>query len=270
MVQKERFKEWYAENKDRLAKQRKERYRKDPQYRENKIQASRRHYWLNKRRAAPMKPVEIDPSKLIPDEIADIIISNEDDIRCGLTVSVPMFYHGSMSKHLRRSVQTLRLWALKGLIPEATYRNHINYRLYTKDQLLLYLKHIHLLKLNVKDFSNHPFFVAIREELNELEPDGIKVMSVDEWRLGHTNCIWCGSQEGLEYFDEDKWKLAPCFNCFDPYDIESRKKTKESEVHGYCEFCSIPVSKKMHVVKNVAVLTCPNCRRRIPKVEIVG
>jgi hypothetical protein len=269
MVTGEKFKVWYEENKENLAQKRKIRYRKDPVYRDKRIQSSKRHYWLNKRRAVPMKKIDVDVSKLLPDEIADVIISNENDVRCGLSVPVPMFYHGSMSKHLRRTVQTLRLWALRGLIPEATYRNHLNYRLYTKDQLKIYLDNIHLLRLVAKDFSKHPFFMAIREGLEKLEPDGIEIMHIDEWRIVDESCAWCRQGFKLEHLKENKWVQVPCFECNNPYDIESRKSVKEQEVRGRCDFCDEYVVKHTHVIKNSVVLVCPTCGRRIADTKVV-
>ena len=269
MAKGTKFKLWYEKNKEELARKRKLRYREDLDYKDKRIQASKRHYWLNKRRAVSMKKVDVDLSKLVPDEIADVIISNENDIRCGLSVPIPMFYHGSMSKHIRRTVQTLRLWALNGYMPESTYRNHINYRLYTLDQLLVYISNLHLLRLVAKDFSNHPFFVAIREDLGRLEPDGIAIMGKDEWRFNGELCLWCRGENGLEHFDGKKWVKVPCFDCMNRYDIESRKKTFRQEVRGTCDFCGEYITEQMYVIKGSIVMVCPKCGRRVANAEVI-
>lgn len=265
----EYFRAWYAKNRKKLAEKRKARYKKDSNYREEKKRSSKRYYWLTQRRASPLRKVEIDVSQLVPDEIADVIISNDNDIRVDLVVPVPMYYHGTMSDHLKRTTQTLRLWALRGLIPESTYRNQINYRLYTQDQLLVYIGNIHLLKLKAKDFSKHPFFTAVRRGLEELEPDGIEIMSKDEWRFADGRCSWCRNGTKLEHFNGEKWIEVPCFECLNPYAIELRRQVHEAEVYGKCNFCGNEETKHMQVIKDTIVLPCGNCGRRIQNVKIV-
>ncbi len=264
----EYLKEWYQKNRESLSEKRKQAYSSDPEYRERRLKQSNRYYWLSRRRAVSLKKVDIDVDKLQPDEIADVIISNENDVRCGTVVPVPMYYPGTMAKILRRSVQTLRLWALRGYVPEATYRNPYNYRLFTKDQLKVYIDHSHLLKLNVKDFAKHPYFVEVMNGLQLLEPDGIVPMSITEWRLSDGKCKWCGTDGSMQYFKEGNWVDVPCLSCKDPYKMEDRKTVVEQEVYGTCSFCDTTTSKSMHVINNIVVLICSNCGRRISEVHV--
>ncbi len=263
MVQNERFARWYAKNKEKLSEERKKRYKEDSTYRELRKKFSHNYYWFSKRRATPLKKIDFNIDELVPDEIADVIISNEDDIRYGLSVPVPMYYPGNLSKQLRRTVQTLRLWALRGYVPESTYRNPLNYRLFTKDQVKVYVENSHLLKFLASDFSVHPYFIAVKEGLSKLEPDGIEVMTKDEWELSEEPCMWCKNSPSLKHHIENTTITVPCFSCLNPYDIKGRRATEMQKVSGTCEFCDQFTSKEMHVIHGIPVLICSNCGRRI-------
>ncbi len=268
---KEYFKKWYKDNKERIAKKRYDRYRDDVDYKNYRITYSMQDYWMNKRRAKYLEPKNIDVDSLKPDEIADIIISNEDDVRCDLSISVPMYYPAQLSKCIGKDVQTIRLWSLRGILPEATYRNLLNYRIYTKDQLKVYIKHAHLLKLTSKNFSRHPYFFEVRRDLLKLEPDGIEIMHKDSWYLEEDEkCIWCKLPPSLNYFNGEVWKPVQCFDCRDPYDIKGRIDTDKQDVSGYCNFCDEVVSDTIYVVGKVPILICPKCGTRAKDVKVGG
>jgi len=264
------YKEWYAKNKESISRERSEKYKNDPKFKEKHKASALRYYWLKKRRARPFRESFVDVEALQPNEIADVIISNEDDIRCDMTVPVPMFYPSALSKSINRSVQTLRLWSLKGHVPEATYRNRINYRLYTKDQLKVYVRHYHLLRLRTKNFSNHPYFVEVKKGLDELEPDGIQVMHKDRWRFSNDFCEWCKSDPSLEYYDGKEWKKVPCFECRDPYDITGRIETEKQEVSAYCPFCDLDIREELYIVGKSPVIVCGTCGTRAKDVKVIG
>lgn len=263
-----KFKRWYEANKQSISEKRKVKYNSDEEFREYRKNISKRYYWLKKRRARTLDKVAVDPRTMIPDEVAEVIISNEDDIRCGLIAHVPMFYPANLGRYVKRSVQTLRLWSLRGMIPESTYRNVNNYRLYTKDQVLVYASNAHLLALTSENFSEHPFFVITRKQLDELEPDGIKIMSKDEWRFSGERCIWCRGENGLEHLTEDGWENVYCFDCRNPYDIDVRVTSHKKKVSGECSFCDRHVSNYLYVVDGKASLVCDVCGRRIPEITI--
>lgn len=260
------YRKWYDENKEAVAKRRKEKYDNDPSYRQKHIDHSRRYYWLKRRRAKPLKKVDVNVDEIQPNEIADVIISNEDDVRCGIIVPVPMYYPRVIAKYIGRTVQTLRLWALQGKIPEATYRNFANYRLYTRDQFKIYMDNLPYLAFTSKSFIESPFFVNIREGIEALEPDGIEIMHKDEWKVVDERCLWCNGEQALYYLDVD-WTPVPCFDCMNPYLIEDRKQVKEKEVVGNCQFCNQKVTNMQHVVGNITLI-CPDCGRRIPDAKV--
>lgn len=262
------YRRWYAENKEKVAQKRAEKYHNDPEYRKKHKAHGARYYWLKKRRAKALRMYDIDVDSMLPDEIADVIISNEDDIRCDLAVPVPMFYPSSLGKCIGRHVQTIRLWSLKGLIPESTYRNRANYRLFTKDQVKVFVEHLPLLVLHVKDFSNHPYFSEVRAGLENLEPDGIEVMPKDKWKLVDEPCNWCKSIPSLYYLEDNNWKKVQCFSCRDPYDIEGRISTRKQYVTGYCEFCDCTISDDVYVIGRLPMLICKDCGTRATNVEI--
>lgn len=186
-----------------------------------------------------------------------------------MTVSVPMYYPSQLGKAINRNVQTLRVWSLKGYIPESTYRNRVNYRIYTKDQLKVYINNYYLLRLTTKDFPNHPYFVEVKKGIEELEPDGIEVMHKDIWRFSDDACIWCKADTSLEYHDAKGWKKVPCFECKDPYDIRSRIETEQQEVHAYCSFCDTDIREEMYVVGTNPIVVCPDCGTRAKHVKVV-
>ena len=51
-------------------------------------------------------------------------------------VELEMFTNGFIGKLLNREAQTIRKWEQQGIIPQATYRNASNRRMYTKNQVL--------------------------------------------------------------------------------------------------------------------------------------
>lgn len=262
--QKESFAKWYEKNKEKLAEKRHKRYRSDKEYREKRKMWSKKYHWLNKRRATPIKESDFDLPQLQPDEIADVIISAEDDLRCGMTLKIPMYYPSKLSTVVGRSVQTLRVWTVNGYIPESTYRNFANYRIYTKDQLLVYGRHTHLLKLRVKNFEEHPYFAKVKEELAELEPDGIVKMTEERFQMSDEKCPWCSNPNGLLYLrDDSEWGKTPCLECKDPYDIEVRKTSYKRNVYGECDHCGNIVDEDRDVYGNKFLLQCPQCGRRI-------
>lgn len=269
--QSERFKRWYEKNKEQLAEKRKKRYRSDPGYRAGRKTASKKYYWLQKRRAVPLRVKDIDLSTIPPDEIADVIISNEDDIRCGMVAAVPMYYPGTLAKLIDRSVQTVRLWSLRGYIPDSTYRNRANYRLFTRDQLEVYVRNSKLLKIVAKDFSKHPFFTRIKWGLDELEPDGIRIMNKDEWRLVDERCNWCRKNPALQHYSKrlESWEPVPCFACMDPYKYRDRVVIDKRTVTGHCGFCNESVEEDMYITSKKIILQCPICERRIPDPEVI-
>ena len=101
----------------------KRKYEQDEEYRKKRLAEAKR-YWMKKRRAEAIdaRRIDVEAMNYEPDSTLSVLVSNSEDIRAGMTVMVPVYRPSSVAKLLGRSVQTLRLWGLKELIPEVTYR----------------------------------------------------------------------------------------------------------------------------------------------------
>lgn len=131
------FQEWYRDNGDLLNKSRRERYRDDPDYREKVLEQNRearrrrRKQTLKERReqraASTTKPSQAWKS-------VNVELKGEN----GDKVVTKMFTIGAVARALDCSVQALRLWEKKGIIPETEYRYSKGDRLYTKEQIEMY------------------------------------------------------------------------------------------------------------------------------------
>jgi len=267
------FKEWYEKNRDKVAERRKRKYEQDEEYRKKRLAEAKRYYWLKKRRAEAIdaKRIDVEAMNFEPDDMISVVVTNPDDIRRGMTVMVPVYRPSSVAKMLNRSVQTLRLWGLKGLIPEVTYRAPGGTRLYTEDQFKVMVENRHLLEFPTKKFEDNPFFLAVRKGWAELEPDGIEVMKKDEWRLDPTPCPWCSSTPSLQLKNAEtkRWEHVPCFECSDPINVEERKTgVRTVVVRGECRFCDSLVEEEQKLTGQ-PILICPRCGRKITEFEIV-
>lgn len=267
------FKEWYKKNGKKLAERRKKRYEEDPEYRERRLREARRYYWLKKRRAEAIDARRIDPEKLEdlePDRTITITITNEDDIRYGRDVMVPVFYPKSVAKLVNRSVQTIRLWSLKGILPEPAHRTAGDKRCYTKDEFKVIAENRHLLEYVTKNFAEGPFFVAIRDGWEKLKPDGIEVMHKDEWREDPTPCPWCYGSPSLQYKDPEagEWTHVPCFQCADPVDVGKRLDALErEEVRVYCSACDVEEMQEIPPGVKRQIFVCSRCGRRAERMD---
>ena len=124
----------------------------------------------------------------------------------------------------------------------------------------------HLLEFSSKRFEDNPFFVAVRNGWEELEPDGIEVMDKSDWRFDPTVCPWCGSTPSLQKKNEDGyWESVPCFECKDPFEVEERIGEIETVViRGECQACDSIIEKEQQVFGNTElVVRCPRCGRRV-------
>ena len=258
------FQRWYdkPENRERLAKVRKRKYDKDPEYREKRKAEAKRYYWLKKRRAERIAERTYSREEFPPDRWVDIEICNPDDIRYGETVTVPVFYPRSLAKVLNRTTQTLRLWSLEGNLPDPAHRDAGNNRIYTADEFRVVVENAHLLKLPAKDFSQNPFFRVIREEWSRM-PDGIEPMLKGDWRKDIAPCRWCGSSESLQHRTHgNTWIDMPCFECVPPGEDRWETSQKTVVLSGHCPQCDLDVEEEQ-IDTGHNVLQCPRCERRI-------
>ena len=84
--QSENFKKWYDANKDKVSERRKEKYKKNKEYREKKKLEATRYYWLKQRRAKSVGMNQLEYEELeIEPKATGVTIQNEKDIRYGTT-----------------------------------------------------------------------------------------------------------------------------------------------------------------------------------------
>lgn len=266
------FQDWYKKNREKLAESRKKRYDADPEYRKKRRAEAKRYYWLKKRRAGAIDAWRVDAEDLEmePDRTISIVVGNEDDVRHGMTVMVPVFYPRSVAKLLKRSVQTFRLWSLRGYLPEVTYRDAGGARLVTEDQFEVLATNRHRLLYPAKTFRESPFFEAVREGWAELEPDGIAPMLKTEWRLESRPCPWCGKTPQLQVFDDEtkEWGVVPCFECEEPTVVEERlAKVKTARVTAQCPVCEWFIDEERRIAGKL-ILLCPKCGARVNDYEV--
>jgi len=263
------FKKWYDENKGKLSEKRKEKYEKDSEYREKRRNEARRYYWMQKRRAVKMEAVDIDKLELKPNEILTIEGQDRDDVRYGMEFEVPVYYTSAVAKVVSRSSLTVRLWFLNGYLDEVGYRNVMDYRMFTRDQLECIAQNVPLLKLPSKSFAKTPFFVRVNKCFAELNEDKLKPMKKDEWRFDLAPCPWCSKTPSLQKRVGKQWKYAQCFECVPPGDSD-RDIEGTVEVDGKCDACGkmILFQKDIADSRKLTVL-CDKCGRKLREREFV-
>lgn len=167
------FKEWYEQNKEKLSQKRKEKYKNDKEYREAMKARTRYYYWTQRRIREGLTGI---PNKIPIDEI--VIPEKPDDKICikignpEQEIEVNVYYSGTLAKMLERSDQSIRLWERRGIFPPIKLRNKLGYRLFTEDQVKVFLSNKPLLKYSTKDFENSVFAKELRKDLEKM-PDGV-------------------------------------------------------------------------------------------------
>ena len=264
------FQKWYEKNKEIVSEKRKQKYDENKEYREQQRLAAKRYYWLKKRRATSvgLNQVEYEELELKPDREIEIVVTHKDDIRNGMKLSIPVFYPKQAAKVLRRTTQTLRLWFLNGKLPEATYRDARRYRLFTEDQMRIFAENRYLLSFTVRDFDKHPFFVKTTDEMLKLEPDGIRPMLKDRWRLDPSVCPWCGHAPSLQKKNDDGvWEHVQCFECKSATEVYEREKLNRYIATGSCR-CGAVIDEDVESVDENVIVICPDCGMRVPDIRL--
>lgn len=119
---------YYAKNKERIRKERAERYKTDPEYRESIRRAAlerKKKQSLKKKAAAGGKVPKRGP---IQPTVHTVQVGDR-------TVEVMMYSTGQLARRLGRKNQTIRLWEKKDILPQAMYRSQSGDRLYTELQV---------------------------------------------------------------------------------------------------------------------------------------
>jgi hypothetical protein len=107
------FRDWYEKNKEHLNRRRRQRYHKDPNYREKAITRSREDY----------------AAKTINQEKVDRRVFSVDAVKL---ISI-----GKLADAIGRKVLTVRRYHMMGVIPQPSHLDSRGWRLYTVDQLRL-------------------------------------------------------------------------------------------------------------------------------------
>lgn len=142
-----------------------------PAYRELQRKRVRVSYWRSK---PPM--FRSDPELLQTDFFVELEVRNEEDLRCGTTITTPLYRVGSVAKILGVNPQSVRLWESQGVMPLPKLTVHLrgqDHRAYTFDQLYAIWQLSPL--MNFKDkrgLSADPFFRKLREVWDRM-PDGV-------------------------------------------------------------------------------------------------
>jgi DNA-binding transcriptional MerR regulator len=130
----DRWKEWYGENRDEWNKRRRERYAKDPNYRGTVLKRSKEFRETQRESERDERRREQEAVKMRPvDHFKTSVEKVNGKNRAFFTI-------GKLAKELNVSVQALRLWEKKGVIPAAAKRSAGQNRLYTAEQITLIKK----------------------------------------------------------------------------------------------------------------------------------
>lgn len=268
------YKSWYEKNKEEVAKRRKKRYDEDEEYRKKRQSEASRYYWLRQRRAKSvgLNAVTYEELDLKPDSYMSLTVEEPDDIRCGMTFEVPVFYAKQVADVVRRTTQTLRLWFMNGYLLDTMHRDARGYRLFTEDQMRLFAENRHWLSFSVKKFNEHPFFVLVNEGLELMGLDGIEPMLQGEWRFDPAACPFCGrAEKSIQHKVDGKWRSVSCLICTSPADVRGRQAFGEFLVTGECRYCGQLFEYRKEALGAERVKTlCPFCSRDVPaeKVEV--
>lgn len=121
------YRQWYEQNKERVASQRKARYENDPEYRQ-RILDNRKKQRQREKEARQRREVQ---GNVLENRKLKTFKVNSDLGSC-----VSTFYSiGQLAKELGVAVPTLRKWERDGVLPLPIYRTEGQHRLYTEDQV---------------------------------------------------------------------------------------------------------------------------------------
>jgi len=155
------WKKWYDENKERLNSERRRRYREDKAYRERMLEAGRK--W--RERTKP-KTATSGGRAGGPMPIKYISINGRQ---------VKVYSNGTLAKMLGIKIGTLRVWLARGIIPEATYRDDGENRLWTEDQVdvILTARKVSLTQQGNVQWKSSAFPQLVKAEFDKM-PNGIR------------------------------------------------------------------------------------------------
>tara|TARA_Y100000592_G_scaffold48647_3_gene77102 strand:- start:5299 stop:5859 length:561 start_codon:yes stop_codon:yes gene_type:complete len=128
------MKEYYEQNKDRILKSRKVRYDNDPSYR-GKLARNRSE---TRRRFKELERLKLKKKSIESGE--EFVVESGKKMKVktptGKTAVVHMYTLGQVCDIVKVKKASIINWINSGKLPESLYRNHVNWRLYTDDQVL--------------------------------------------------------------------------------------------------------------------------------------
>jgi len=129
------FSKWWEENKEQRNLERRQRYAKNPVYREKVLDQNRKRREVQRREAEKRRKEEHKAKKASVhpgfEELENVEL---DD---GTVFEGKLYTIGAVAHAIRRSVQTVRIWEKKGLIETTPYRRaKRGDRLYSSDMIL--------------------------------------------------------------------------------------------------------------------------------------
>lgn len=122
------FQEWYKDNKAELNKARRDRYAKDPEYKKRVLEANRssRTRIRKSEKQAKEEAVRVKVGGT-PWRSKEVAVDE--------STTEKLYSIGALASALGKSVQAIRLWERKGLIPETPHRTSKGDRLYSADMI---------------------------------------------------------------------------------------------------------------------------------------
>jgi len=128
------FKAWYDENGEELNKSRRDRYHSDPEYKARVLKGNRERRRKAREEKSQEQAKEREAKKVRIAEQPYRVVEATIKTKKG-TVKETLFTIGALARVLGCSVQAVRLWERRGVLPETPLRNTKGDRLYTADQV---------------------------------------------------------------------------------------------------------------------------------------
>lgn len=169
------FKGWYEEHGKTLNADRRARYNTDPEYREQVLETNRKARERKRQEALVEKLAQAEAITLTPKAKAwkeTLIPTKRGEIR---TFSI-----GALARALGRSVQAIRIWERKKLIPRPSLTNAKGDRLYTADDVA----NIHNILTELGKLGDERERPEPRQLWAEIKPATGKAYKTPMYRIG--------------------------------------------------------------------------------------
>lgn len=129
------FKGWYAQHGETLNQSRRDRYKTDSDYRDAVLLRNREAREKRRTETAKERGQQRKASRLRVGSRSWKTVEAEVTDKNGDVATATLFTISALARSIGRSVQAVRLWEGKGLLPEPPFRNKKGDRLYTADMV---------------------------------------------------------------------------------------------------------------------------------------